>query len=216
MKRVSGRDVIIVLLLRLVAGCVPPSPGRTWAAIPGAGYEVAPISVTLRPTLVRQQQAARGRANRPLRTMESGDAASACGAATLPASVPHELAAAALVLAVVGAQPLAISPVVRALARVVHVTVGGAPAPEVAAAAGAAPAVTPVGAGRAAPEGAQRLQALARRAALGAPRRPRGSTGPSFGGRLRHRPVRERSTHRASVICIVTTANLLGCGTLRP
>src|SRR5438093_7549243 len=111
-------------------------------------------------------------------------ASSARRAAALPAPGAHQPAAAALVLAVVGAQPGAVPAVVGALARVVRVAVRRAPAPEVAAPALAAPAVEPVGAGSTAPEGAERLQALAGGAALHAPRGPRGPAGASRGGRL--------------------------------
>src|SRR5881409_2372681 len=102
-------------------------------------------------------------------------ASSPCSAAALPAPGAHQLAAAALVFAVVGALP-----------RVVRVAVRGAPAPEVAAPALAAPAVAPVGAGSTPPEGTERLHTLACRAALHAWRGPRGPTGAPRGGKFRH------------------------------
>src|SRR2546428_3827286 len=107
-------------------------------------------------------------------------------AVALPPPGAHQLAAAALVLAVVGAQPGAVAPVIGALARVVLVAMRRAPVPEVAAAALAAPAVAPVGARSAAPEGPERLQAPAGRAALRARRRPRGPADSSRRGRFHH------------------------------
>src|SRR5437667_9429660 len=111
-------------------------------------------------------------------------ASSPRAAAALPAPGAHQAAAAALVLAVVGAQPGAVLAVVGALPRVVGVAVRRTPVPEVAAPALAAPAVEPVGAGSTAPEGADRLQALAGGAALHAPGGPRGPARASCGGRL--------------------------------
>src|SRR5437899_2715036 len=111
---------------------------------------------------------------------------SACSPAALPSPGAHQLAAAALVLAVVCAQPGAVPPVIGALPRVVRVAVRRAPVPEVAAAAVTAPAVAPVGAGSTAPEGAERLHTLAGRAALHARRGPRGPAAAPRRGSLRH------------------------------
>src|SRR5437762_2149573 len=111
-------------------------------------------------------------------------ASSRRAAAALPAPGAHQPAAAALVLAVIGAQPGAVPAVVGALPRVVRVAVRRAPGPKVAAPALAAPAVETVSAGNTAPEGAERLQALACGAAFHASRGPRGPASASCGGRL--------------------------------
>src|SRR5438093_7682717 len=140
-------------------------------------------------------------------------ASSARRAAALPAPGAHQPAAAALVLAVVGAQPGAVPAVVGALARVVRVAVRRAPAPEVAPPALAAPAVEPVGAGSTAPEGTARLQALAGGAALHAPGGPRGPAGASCGGRLhRFLLLCPPSRGRARGIRIVACAKLRAGG----
>src|SRR5262245_3661601 len=86
------------------------------------------------------------------------------GRAAAPASGPHQLAAAALVLAVVLTEPPAVAPVVRALASIVGSAVGGAPAPEVLGTSFAAPAIAPVRAGGTPPEGGERLHLVAGRA----------------------------------------------------
>src|SRR5439155_19310142 len=122
-------------------------------------------------------------------------------AALLPPPRAHQPAAAALVLAVVCAQAGAVPPVARALPRVVRVAVRRAPLPEVAPAALAAPAVPAVGTGGAAPEGAERLHAPARRAALRA--RRRSPPGPSRRRGLRHHTRRKPSRRHARAFVLL-------------
>src|SRR6266850_838983 len=126
-----------------------------------------------------------------------------------PRPGPHQLAPAALVLAVVLTQPLAVLSVVRALAAVVGVPVRGAPVPEVACLARAAPAIAAVGTRGASPEGGERLRPVADLAALRA-RHPPWSlpVGRRAAGSV---PDRIRIVHANGSRCDVANCLVPGC-----